>query len=513
MSRKRRNRQNEKAISSPAAAPPAPQPPVPHAVPWLAAAFLIPNLGALACRFVFDDRVLIVENESLHLHSWRQLLDIWKSGYWPDPRGQELYRPISKTLWAILWSTGGGEHPWLYHAVGLGLGLAVVLLLYRFLLEIHTPPRTAFIAAALFALFPIHTEATTSVVGTAETLAASFALGALIFYWRGCVAPALALFALAVFSKESAASFAVLPLVFTGENAPPHHRRNLRWLITAAGAALIVGIAWIAHTAVSRSSRIPAIDNPAALISTAQRILTALWVQCLYLFKTIVPITLSADYSYKQIPLVMSLDDWRAWPGLALAGGATILALASPKFRAPVLIYSALFAVTANVLFPIGTIMGERLAYAPSIGVALLLAVLLMETRYWKIVLIGIALLFGARTAVRNLDWRDAVHFYTRLAETSPESAKAQYSLGAMRASLGDDPGAIEAYNGAIAIFPAYAEAFRNRGNALARLGRNAEAMDDYRKCLRFDPTDYAAITNLAQLQSGHSVYPPRKPL
>jgi protein O-mannosyl-transferase len=515
MSRKRRQRQQDKRSALHAAALPAPAPPsppqqhVPRAALWLAAAFLLPNLGALACRFVFDDRVLIVENESLHLHSWRQLLDIWKSGYWPDPRGQELYRPISKTLWALLWSAGGGSHPWLYHAVGLALGLAVVLLLYRFLLEVDTPPRTAFIAAALFALFPIHTEATTSVVGMAETLAASLAFGALILYWRGKVIPALALFALAVFSKESAAAFAALPLAFPG--APRKSRRET--LVASVGAAVIIGVAFLAHNAVSRSSRVPAIDNPASLIGWAERILTALWVQCLYLFKTVVPITLSADYSYKQIPLVMGLDDWRALAGLALAGGAAILAIASPRFRAPVLAYAALFAVTANVLFPIGTIMGERLAYAPSLGVALLLAILLAEQRYWKTVLLAVALLFGVRTAMRNLDWLNPERFYTRLAETSPESAKAQYSLGALRASLGDDTAAIAAYDRAIAIFPAYSEAFRNRGNARARLGQNAEAMADYRQCLRFDPTDYAAITNLSQIQAGHSVDPPRKPL
>jgi tetratricopeptide (TPR) repeat protein len=529
MGRKQRERQGRKRAAEQLAAsavPPAPpQLPVPRALLWLAAAFLLPNLGALVCSFVFDDRVVIVENESLHVHSLRQFGQLWTTGYWPDPRGQELYRPISKTLWAVLWAVGGGR-PWVYHAVGLALGLAVVLLLYRFLLELETPPRTAFITAMLFALFPIHTEATTSVVGSAETLAAAFALAALILYWRGRVFPALALFALAVFSKESAAAFAALPLVLhkrrlSGDGISNDEPRKpaadsagrTRAIYTGVGAAIIIGAALFAHQALSRSSRIPAIDNSASLVGAGPRILTALWVQCMYVFKTLAPITLSADYSYKQIPLVMNLDDWRAWAGLALAGGAAILAIQSQQFRAPVLAYAALFSATANVLFPIGTIMGERLAYAPSLGLALLFAILLARSRHWKTLLIAVALLYGVRTAVRNLDWRNPERFYTRLVETSPNSAKAQYSIGALRASLGDDVSAITAYDRAIAIFPAYAEAFRNRGNALARLGKNAEAMASYRECLRFDPTDYAAISNLMELQAGRSVYPPRKPL
>lgn len=481
------------------------QPPVHFDRVWLGAAFLLPNLGALACGFVFDDRVLIVENESMHVHSFRQLAHIWKSGYWPDPRGQELYRPVSQTLWALAWAAGGGSHPAIFHAIGLAIGLAVVLLLYRFLLVVETPPRTAFIAALLFALFPIHTDATTSVVGSAELMAAAFGLGALIFYYRDQPIPALILFALAIFSKESAAAFAALPLVF-----PRKGLRSRNSLFAAVGAGVIVGAALLVHHALSRSSRIPPIDNPMVLVDAGRRMLTALWVQCLYAFKTFLPITLSADYSYKQIRLVMGLEDWRAWVGLALAGGAAFVALRRPVFRPPVLAYVVLFSPAANLLFPIGTIMGERLIYAPSLGLALLLALMLARSRHWKMMLVAVALVFSARTTVRNLDWLNAERFYTKLAETSPDSAKSHYSIGVLRSAEGDDAGAIAAYDRAIAIFPAYAEAYRNRGNALARLGRQAEAMASYRDCLRFDPGNFAAASNLKQLQAGLPVKPPR---
>jgi tetratricopeptide (TPR) repeat protein len=121
-----------------------------------------------------------------------------------------------------------------------------------------------------------------------------------------------------------------------------------------------------------------------------------------------------------------------------------------------------------------------------------------------------VALIFAARTAVRNLDWLNAPRFYTKLAETSPASAKSHYSIGVQLAAGGNDAAAIEAYDRAIAIFPAYGEAYRNRGNALARLGRREEAMASYRACLRFNPEDYAATTNLRELEAGRPVNPPR---
>lgn len=131
MSRQRRVRQKKKSAAQQMQAVVAAQPPVPHAELWLALAFLLPNLGALACGFVFDDLPVIVQNETLHPRSLRQFLHIFATGYWPDRRGLQLYRPVTQSVWALLW-TLGGNHPVLFHALGLGLGLAVVLLLYRF---------------------------------------------------------------------------------------------------------------------------------------------------------------------------------------------------------------------------------------------------------------------------------------------------------------------------------------------------------------------------------------------
>ena len=502
---------------------------------WLlGAAFLLPNMGALGCRFVLDDLPLIVENEKLH--SLGNIVAICKSGYWPDRAGISAYRPVSQTAWAALWSAGGG-HPFLFHLFGLLLGLAVVLLAYRFLIKLQAPPRAAFIAAVLFASFPIHTEATTSVVGSAELLAAAFGFFSLLLYSGGRPIAALALFALAVFSKESAAAFAALPLVFPAlrpagivppaSRRPPPQAAERRWvaggtpavqrlyrdLATAAAAAAIIGAALLAHRGVSRTGFIPPIDNPMALLDPARRVLSALWVQCLYIFKTVLPIWLSADYSYKQIPLVMSLDDGRAWAGLGLVAAAGLAAWRSRQLRPAVLAYAILFSATANVLFPIGTMMGERLAYTPSIGMALLLAIPLARRPQWKAVVLAIVLIYGGRTVARNLDWRNPEVFYAKLIDTSPSSAKSHYFYGILLSSRGDDGGAVAAYDRAIAIFPAYSEAYHNRGNALARLGRRQEAAESYAACLRFDPGHAGAAANLAALRAGLPLSPPRKRL
>jgi len=513
MSRARgiQKQQNESVEAAPAPLPP--ETPVARAHWLLTAAFLLPNLGALACRFVFDDLPLIVENEKLH--SLRNIVAICKSPYWADRAGME-YRPITQTVWAALWSAGGGR-PVVFHIFGLLLGLAVALLAYRFLLKIGTAPRTAFTAALLFTLFPIHTEATTSVVGSAELLAAVFGFGALLLYSSGRRAAALTLFALAVFSKESAAAFAALPVILpglrpttprrpaeteVGAAASQHHPQLRRKeLITAALAAAVIAGALVAHRAVTRSGVIPPIDNPMAQLDPVRRILTALWVQCLYLFKTVAPIRLSADYSYQEIPLVMSLGDGRAWAGLALLTLAGILVWRYKRLRPAVLTYAVLFSATANVVFPIGTMMGERLAYAPGIGLALFLAILLVRMRHWKAVLLVVILLYGGRTVVRNLDWRNQDVFYTRLVETSPSSAKSHYLYGDLLSARGDDTGAVAAYERGIAIFPAYTGHWRaSLANALIRQGQQEKALEHARVWARIAPNDRRAHSLLSEV-------------
>lgn len=279
---------------------------------------------------------------------------------------------------------------------------------------------------------------------------------------------------------------------------------------------------------------IPPIDNAMTLLPAWTRILAALWIQCLYLAKSIAPLTLSADYSYKQIPLVMGLGDVRAWCGIVVLIAAVAAIVNCPPqvarrsksqepqsirlrrtLAASVFVWAILFSATANLLFPIGTNMAERLAFAPSVAIAFVVAMTLdaLERRTTVIVLTACLVLYGARTFVRNRDWHDAHVFYMTLVRTAPGSCKSHYFYGILLASEGDDVGAVREYERAIAIFAGYSEAYQNRGNALARLGRYAEAKESYRMCLRFDPGHAGAAQNLAALERGMPVSPARRKL
>lgn len=238
-------------------------------------------------------------------------------------------------------------------------------------------------------------------------------------------------------------------------------------------------------------------------------------MQVLYLGKTVCPITLAADYSYKQIPLVMSCADPRAVAGGLLVIAAGLVWRYWRSARLPIVLWAIPFAPTANILFPIGTIMGERLAYVPTLGAAVALAGLLVRLpRRWLVVVVAcIGIGYATRTASQNLDWRNADTFYPALVKASPASTKAWYFLGVWHSARGRDAEALPAYDRAIAIFPAYPEALNNRGNILVSLGRISEAADSYRRCLRFDPAHKGAATSLAALEAGQRFTPQRRTL
>jgi tetratricopeptide (TPR) repeat protein len=491
------------------AAPPAPaappEEPVPLATLWLLLAYLAPNAASVMGSFLYDDLPLIVQNA--RLHSLSRLGEIWTHGYWPDRPGLTLYRPVTETLWSLLWAAGGGR-PLLFHAVTLALGAAAVLLVHRLLLDLSRSARTAFAAALLFAVLPIHSEDVAAVAGSNELLAAVFGIGALILYRRGRSAAALALFILGVFSKESAATFGVLALVLPFLEAGPRPRLRLLALHGALACAVVLVALWARRVVAEGPVFVPPIDNPMSLTDPARRILSALWIQVLYLGKCVFPVTLSADYSYKAIPLVMNLGNPRAWGGLALVAGAAWAFLARPATRIGICIWVVSFLPAANVLMAIGTAMGERLAYVPSIGLVLLLAQGIRRVPGGAVLLAAAVLAFAARTYVRDGDWHDADRFYVKLAESSPGNAKAQYCLGCLRSARGDDLAAVECFNRAIAIFAPYPEALNNRGCSLVRLGRIEEAKESFRQCLRFDPGHTGAAASLAALEAGNLFVP-----
>jgi protein O-mannosyl-transferase len=476
--------------------------------------------NTLSNGLVFDDLEIIPNNP--YIERPLDVGTIFGGAYRFREQPVTLYRPF--TLWTFALNDGlntligrPGTDPAGFHLVNLLLHAGVGMLLYVWLVTLRVPRWMAIATAVLFVVHPIHTEAVAAVVGRAEVLAALFGLLFLIVHQqrRSPILCAL-LYLLALWSKESAIAF--FPLAIAMDTAFSHPAK--RWPLWAYGAYGMTMAGWLAMRSAALAGQpllIPFVDNPLTSATLGSRLLTIVRVQLDYLRLQLFPVGLSSDYSYNQIPLISEAANPHVFAGLIVLllaiAGAWSVRKAHAVVPFAVLGYAILFAPTSSVLLPVGTIMGERLAYSPSIMVCLLLSYGAWQAslRLGQSVVAGfiaVLLVFGGLTIARNRTWADELTFFQAQIQSAPNSAKAHYGLGAALAFSGNDREAVTEYEKAIAIFPYYSEAFFNLGNARRRLGGDPQkVIEAYRNTIRFNPVHADARANLALflLENGRS--------
>lgn len=456
--------------------------------------------------FTLDDGLYIVHNPRVTSGSIRGLFE--------PTTLNNVIRPVTFATFALNWALGGVQ-PFGYHLFNLLLHAAVTLMLYlllRKLLEsIPDGSTVAFAAALLFAVHPIHTEAVASIAGRSELLAVAFLLAAWLLHVEDKGILALFCFLLAMMSKESAIVFLLLALA--GDYARNKLKPVRQYGLIAALTVLYLGVFWKLKGGRFGQKGVDFLDNPLGSLPVSLRIPNALRIAWKYVGLHIYPGTLSSDYSYNAILL------YAKWRSLAPAVVATLCVLGiwiwalwtrkNAWFFAGA-IYLVGFAVTANVLIPTGTLMGERLAYLPSAGFCLLVALLWVRFgKYhrplaWTVLSI-IAAALAARTVGRNRDWRDNFTLYSAAVQAVPRSAKAHAGLGTEYLIREQFDAARKEYLLALRIYPNFPEVLHYDGIVESRMGHDEVALQLMEKALSLTGTadanfDYVGVDLAAEL-------------
>jgi protein O-mannosyl-transferase len=423
--------------------------------------------NTLVNAFTMDDIALYIVRNPQVTHPSLQALF---TPYYP------VFRPVTFSTFALDWKIGNGR-PLAFHVVNLVLHAAVTLLFYMLLQTVlqslQHGKAVAFAAALLFAVHPIHTEAVASIVGRAELLAAGFLIAAWLLHLQDREIPALVCFILALLSKESAV--VLLPLALIGDFVRGQWKPTFRYLRIAAMTGLYVIVLWKVQGNHFGPAGISVLDNPLASIPAVPRIFNALHVAWKYVGLQVYPATLSCDYSYNEIPvydLRYGLSHTLPWVIASLAAlGGWIWAVRKRQMGVVLAggIYLVGFATTANILMPIGTIMGERLAYFPSAGFCLLVALAWnwLQERQRKLAVGALAVLvavLGVRTVLRNRDWKDNRTLYTAAVRAVPQSAKMHLGLAFNFLEAKQFDLARKEFQTTLQINPAYPEALASYG-------------------------------------------------
>jgi tetratricopeptide (TPR) repeat protein len=410
--------------------------------------------------FTLDNEYIILRNPAVQAATSSNVNLILEHTYWWPKMEVGLYRPFTTLTYLFNYAVlGEKENPFGYHLMNFLLHCINVLLIYllarRF---IHTEWLPELIAMA-WAVHPVLTESVTNIVGRADLLAGAAILGGFLLYlssketsgWQriACLVALLAITTVGVFSKENAV--ALLGIVILYEATFWNEKRNLR--AAAMGCfAILVPILFLVYERsrllASYPPQLPSfLDNPLFGARFVQGKLTVIAVMARYIWKIAWPATLSADYSYNQIPLAgATLRDWIDWGVIA-----TILVAAAVLYKRNKTVFFFMgfafitFLPTSNLIFNIGTIMAERFLYLPAIGftVCVVLIIHKLSERIGVRMLAPIAMGliiggWGIRTYARNRDWQDDSSLATSSVKTSPESYKTHAALA--RALFHTDP-------------------------------------------------------------------------
>jgi hypothetical protein len=353
----------------------------PATVALLSLAATVTSIGH---DFTYDDRSVILENE--RVHTFAHIPRLFLETYWPPYFGGDGYRPFVTTLFTLEWLTAGGA-PWVFHLVNILLAVAVSVAMY-WCARAVLAPLGAWVAAALFAVHPVHVEVTGNVVGQSELIVALCLLVAIGIYVRARRAGALTprksiaiqlLFALALLAKEHAM---VLPALFFAAEATvipaESWRARVRAVRTLMLALVAIALAYLFVRGRIQSDLAGFIPYPVFRflhMSAVQRIGTMMneipRIAQLILF----PVRLAADYSPPDV-LVAEGPALAQLPGAFICLSAVLLAIVL-RNRVAVVSFALAWVILAflpvsNLLIPAGFITAERTLFLPSAGAVLL---------------------------------------------------------------------------------------------------------------------------------------------
>jgi tetratricopeptide (TPR) repeat protein len=444
--------------------------------------------------FVWDDHDIIVNNPvnrdvsfvgSLFLSADSTITGNQKA----------YYRPLNRLTYMLDYQLFGLQ-PFGYHLENLLIHLFNTLFLFFLARTLFSRLAPAFIAALLFAVHPVNTEAVNflsalSYIRYGTTDKKSYTILAGLFFFAGllCKEPAF-----------------MLPVVLVAyEYADSRSTRaGIRRVFFSLLPFVIAAVIYLALRMNALSSVVS--EGRHLTQGLGDRLLQNIYIIPKYLFVLLFPVHLNALYSLPH--------DYLGKPLLLIGAWIAVFALfllldkksSAAKFG---LIWFAVNYIPISNIVPIPSApLAERYLYLPAIGLWIVAAdaiYRMYERARFKLPLQiaggALVLCLAVLTINRNTVWKDDIRFYTRLSETNPDSALAQFSLGQAYWEKNNVPAAQEAWKRTAEINEAYFNVLGRLGESYVRTGFLEQAEYYYRRETEVNPADALALFNLAVLE------------
>ncbi|MFC1650288.1 tetratricopeptide repeat protein [Candidatus Latescibacterota bacterium] len=461
-------------------------------------------------RFALDDDGLIQNNR--FISEGTTIKEIFTTNYRFGANNDKdgLYRPLVMLSYVLNAQT---LNPVPFHFINVLINSINAVLLFFLIYVLTGNQLTGFITALIFSFHPIHTEAVANISGRPELMCAFFMFISFLFLEQAGnrilseLSAAFFLF-LALLSKETAVMlpFIIIFVDFALNRnlAAKHMIRKYSLLFTIVIAYII--IRWLVLGDTMTGNEPMFLNNPIANSPVQERIATALTVMLRYIILLLMPLGLSSDYSYNTIHVYESL--WHLTPLFSLFLFIFILTLSfyyrknKPTFFIAFIFFLFPYLIVSNIFFPIGTIMGERLMYLPSVGYALMLGALftylLKRWRYSIIVIIIILFGYSLKTYSRNADWYDDYTLTKKDFKRNPKNVKLIFNMGYHAFTRKQYDIAETFFNKSLEIYPDFTESLSGLGKMFYNQKQYEKSLNYYAKSKQLSPNDPEIIFDYA---------------
>ncbi|MGD8242382.1 MAG: tetratricopeptide repeat protein, partial [Desulfobacterales bacterium] len=524
---------------------------LPHEIPKLknTTAFLVILLMVLIAysntfraEWHMDDHPNILKNPAIQITEMN--LDAIKRAIGFDrSQGNNLPRPVVNLTFALNWYAHG-THVAGYHLVNLGFHFLNAWVLYLILIGLSKSPVVpetdhrqrsviALMAALLWALNPIQTQAVTYVVQRYTSLTTFFYLSALYGYIRGRLSGrtrqvvvwwglAVGSYLLAMGAKENAAIWPAAALLvefvfFRDKHGrlSPHFKKIL--MAAAILSTLFIGGLLAGFNIDIINSITHGFDGrPFSLV---ERLMTQPRVLIFYLSQIFYPIPQRLSLEHDFAVSSDLLHPWTTLPAMLIVALLVIAALLAVRKR-PLAAFAILFFflnhVVESSVFPLEMVFEHR-NYLPSLFLfwplvawafrwqAKLSAHGRAATRALPILVGGVVIVFAAGTFTRNLDWQTERRLWLDTYRKAPQSARAAVNLANALAHSGHNAQAAALFEKAIDLNSPAQNQFKviarnNLATLYARTGRRDQAVEQLEQVLQLVPQNRPARYQLANI-------------
>ena len=486
----------------------------------------ITYVGTLRFDFVYDDSPQIVSNP--FLRAWHYVPQYFVSSLWKQTSplaSGNYYRPIFLLLMRINYSIFA-DRALGWHLLAVAMHVVVTWLTYVLVRKVTGQFTTAWLAAMIFGVHPIHHEVVAWVSGTTESLFAILFLLAFLAYLQSrdgskalWMALSCALYALALLSKETAI---VLPaLVFAhawieycpAENETrPGYAARFRSAFVPAVLFLPVALLYL----FARYQILSGLGHSIVPLSPVTWLLTLPSILLFYVKNWFLPFHLGEFYDlFYQPKLNFTHVLLPAIILLALAVVVWIfrkrLGQKSVAFALAWIVIPLLPALDTFV-FRADDLVHDRYFYVPSMGAALLIALIIDRAMKSRVGVFGqpahavvagfaLAVLLSFFAGQAASSWSSDYALYSRSHEIAPLNSTALNNLAAEMLTRQDFDDAQKLLETGIRNDPSDSRFATNLGRLYYHKGDYAKAESFMLQGMQADPNEAEAYVYLGQIR------------